>query len=438
MAVLGASAAEVEDLAHDLPELYAAVHSSPKQTVVTGDADQVAEVVRRAEAEGRLARMVQAEGAGHSPQVDPLLPELRERLAGVGAEPGTPLADGIVLYTTALDDPRAFAAGTAATLDAEYWASNLRNPVRLTDAIAAASEDGHRTFVEVNAHPILAHAVGETLDGSGALVTHTLKRARKGEETDDTLTFHAQLARLAAHGLAVAAPAGGAIVDVPFSPWRHERHWVDLSARADRGRDEHPLLGAHVELPGEQRHAWRADVGLAARPWLADLAVHGLPVLPVAAYAEMALAAGASVLGTADVRVNSLWMERPLALADHTTVTTTCTEDEQRVEIHGRTPAGTWTRLTRTSARTAAPPPPAPPRAWTASPRSPPPSAAAATTACTPRSSTAASPSCPPRPPRSPGTTTSGSPRPSAACASTARPTAAAAPARPSCRARAP
>ncbi|MFV2175794.1 SDR family NAD(P)-dependent oxidoreductase [Actinomadura sp. LOL_016] len=344
MAVLGASAAEVERLARDLPQVYAAVHSSPKQTVVTGDADEVAEVVRRAEAEGRLARMVQAEGAGHSPQVDPLLPELRERLADVGAEPGTPLADGIVLYTTALDDPRAFAAADA-TLDAGYWASNLRNPVRLTDAIAAASEDGHRTFVEVNAHPILAHAVGEILDGTGALVTHTLKRAPKGQETDDTLTFHAQLASLAAHGHAVAAPADGAIVDVPFSPWRHERHWVDLSARADRGRDEHPLLGAHVELPGEDRHAWRADVGLAARPWLADLAVHGLPVLPVAAYAEMALAAGASALGTGAVRVNSLWMERPLALADHTTVTTTYTEAEQRVEIHARTPAGTWTRL---------------------------------------------------------------------------------------------
>ncbi|RSN45547.1 type I polyketide synthase [Actinomadura sp. WAC 06369] len=344
MAVLGASAAEVGRLAGDLPEVYAAVHSSPKQTVVTGDAGQVAEIVERAEAEGRLARMVKAEGAGHSPQVDPLIPELRELLAGVGAERGTPLADGIVLYTTALDDPRAVSAADA-TLDAGYWAANLRNPVRLTDAVAAASEDGHRTFVEVNAHPILAHAVGETLDGSGALVTHTLKRAPKGQETDDTVTFHAQLARLAAHGLAVAAPADGAITDVPSSPWRHERHWVDLSARADRGRDEHPLLGAHVELPGEDRHAWRADVGLAARPWLAGLAVHGLPVLPVAAYAEMALAAGASALGTGAVRVNSLWIERPLALAEHTTVTTTWTEDEQRVEIHARTPAGTWTRL---------------------------------------------------------------------------------------------
>ncbi|MFF0523224.1 SDR family NAD(P)-dependent oxidoreductase [Actinomadura nitritigenes] len=359
MAVLGASAQEVERLADGLPEVYAAVHSSPKQTVVTGDADQVAEVVKRAEAEGRLARMVQAEGAGHSPQVDPLLPDLREQLAEVGLEPGTPLADGIRLYTTALPDPRAF-DGEDARLDVEYWAANLRNPVRLTDAVSAAAEDGFRTFVEVNAHPILAHAVGETLGGSGALVTHTLKRAPKGQETDDTLTFHAQLATLAAHGLAVAPPADGRIVDVPQSPWRHERHWVDLSTRNRGGRDEHPLLGAHVELPGEDRHAWRADVGLDAQPWLSGLTVHGLPALPVAAFAEMALAAGATALGTDAVRVNSLWIERPLALAEHTTVTTTFAEAEQRVEVHALTPAGTWARLASADVGEDARPAPAP------------------------------------------------------------------------------
>ncbi|MER6810087.1 SDR family NAD(P)-dependent oxidoreductase [Spirillospora sp. NPDC000708] len=359
MAVLGASAQEVERLADGLPEVYAAVHSSPKQTVVTGDADQVAEVVKRAEAEGRLARMVQAEGAGHSPQVDPLLPDLREQLAEVGLEPGTPLADGIRLYTTALPDPRAF-DGADARLDVDYWAANLRNPVRLTDAVSAAAEDGFRTFVEVNAHPILAHAVGETLGGSGALVTHTLKRAPKGQETDDTLAFHAQLATLAAHGLAVAPPADGRIVDVPQSPWRHKRHWVDLSTRNRGGRDEHPLLGAHVELPGEDRHAWRADVGLDAQPWLSGLTVHGLPALPVAAFAEMALAAGATALGTDAVRVNSLWIERPLALAEHTTVTTTFAEAEQRVEVHALTPAGTWARLASADVGEDARPAPAP------------------------------------------------------------------------------
>ncbi|MFC4054364.1 type I polyketide synthase [Actinomadura syzygii] len=341
MAVLGGSADEVARLAAGLPEVHAAVHSSPRQTVVTGDAGQIAEIVERAESEGRLARLVQAEGAGHSPQVDPLLPELRDLLSGVGVEPGDPLADDITLYTTALDDPRA----SSGRLDAEYWVANLRNPVRLADAVAAAADDGFRTFIEVNAHPILAPAIAETLEGTGALVTYTLKRAPKGQETDDTLAFHAQLATLAAHGHAVAGPFDGRIVDVPPSPWRHERHWVDLPARGGRAKDEHPLLGAHVELPGEDRHAWRADAGLAVQPWLNDVTVHGLHVLPVAAFAELALTAAAVALGTEDVRVNGLWMERPLALAEHTTVTTTFAEAEQRLEVHALTPAGSWTRL---------------------------------------------------------------------------------------------
>ncbi|QXJ23207.1 SDR family NAD(P)-dependent oxidoreductase [Actinomadura graeca] len=344
MAVLGASADEVAALTRDLPGVHAAVFASPGQTVVTGDAAQVAEAVARAEAEGRLARPVRAEGAGHSPQVDPLLPELRHRLADVGLDAGTPLAPGIALYTTALEDPRALLGG-AVPLDAEYWAVNVRAPVRLTGAVTAAAEDGYRTFVEVNAHPLLAHAVRETLEGTGALVTHTLKRAPKGHDTDDTLTFHTRLAELAAHGHAVAGPADGQVVDVPPSPWRHERHWADLPPRSSALRDAHPLLGAHVELPGEDRHAWRADVGLAAQPWLRGATVHGLHALPAAAFAEMALAAGAAALGTGAVRVNSLWMERPLALADHTTVTTTFDEAAQRVEVHALTPAGTWTRL---------------------------------------------------------------------------------------------
>ncbi|GAA2441834.1 hypothetical protein GCM10010191_67630 [Actinomadura vinacea] len=344
MAVLGASAEEVARLAHDLPEVYAAVHSSPRQTVVTGDADQIATVVGRAEAEGRLARMVKAEGAGHSPQVDPLLPDLRAELDGVGTEPGTPLTAGIRLYTTALDDPRALDGG--ARPDAAYWAANLRNPVRLTGAVAAAAEDGFRTFIEVNAHPILAHGLAETLEGTGAFVTHTLKRAPKGRETDDSLTFHARLGALAAHGVPVAAPAdGGAVIDVPPAPWRHERFWVDHSRRPSGSRDEHPLLGAHVELPAEERHAWRADLGAALWDWPAGARVHGLRVLPVAAFAEIALAAGAEALGLDAVRVNGLWLERPLALAEHTVVTTTFDEDEQRVETHARTPAGAWVRL---------------------------------------------------------------------------------------------
>ena len=59
----------------------------------------------------------------------------------------------------------------------------------------------------------------------------------------------------------------------------------------------HPLLGVHVEMPSGRDHVWRAEVDTELIPWLADHKVHGQPVMPAAAFAEMALAAGSEALG---------------------------------------------------------------------------------------------------------------------------------------------
>src|SRR5690606_39294287 len=54
---------------------------------------------------------------------------------------------------------------------------------------------------------------------------------------------------------------------------------------------------------------------------------------------------GATAPGHGDVGVNSAGVERPLALAEHTTVTTTFGGGEQGAEVHALTPAGTGVRL---------------------------------------------------------------------------------------------
>ncbi|GAB2820672.1 hypothetical protein GCM10027176_26310 [Actinoallomurus bryophytorum] len=333
MAVLGVPGEEIAQLCAGCPDVYVAVLASPRQTVITGAAEQIAAVIGRAERRGLLARRVRAEGAGHSPQVEPLLDPLRQRLEDI--HPTTPR---VAFYTTTLGDP-----WQVPVFDRNYWAANLRNPVRLAGAVGAAVADGHRTFVEVSAHPLLAHALADTAED--ALILPTLRRGPEGEEAaDDTVTFHTQLAALRISGLPVQPPADGQVRDVPSPPWRHEHHWT--RARATRPAGHHPLLGAHVELPSH-RHAWSANVGGDRLPWLT---LHGTSMLPAAAYAEIALAAGAAALGTEAPVLTGLRLERLLPLDDDSTITTTCTPmgvatSKCRIEIQTRTIAGGWTPL---------------------------------------------------------------------------------------------
>ncbi|MFF6780556.1 beta-ketoacyl synthase N-terminal-like domain-containing protein [Streptomyces sp. NPDC012510] len=207
MAVVDLDDYELDVLARDFPGVHVAVHSSPGQKVVTGEEDAVARLVRHLEGEGRAARSMRVVGAGHSPQVEPLLEELADSLADIrGVRPRLPV------YSTVLDDPRG-----ECLFDAAHWVANLRRPVRLDRAVAAAAADGHTAFVEVSPHPVLTRAVTDTAPGT--LSVATLHRGG-----DTSAGFLTQLATLHTAGLPPAPPPGR-VIDLPAPRWRHVRHW---------------------------------------------------------------------------------------------------------------------------------------------------------------------------------------------------------------------
>ncbi|MDG9710668.1 acyltransferase domain-containing protein [Streptomyces sp. DH10] len=216
MAVVDLDDTEVASLERDFPGVHVAVHSSPRQKVVTGEEAAVAGLVRRLEGQGRAARAMRVVGAGHSPQVDPLLPELAEALSGIrGRRPRVPV------YSTVLDDPRG-----DCVFDAAHWTANLRRPVRLDRALAAAAADGRTAFVEISPHPVLSGAVADTLPD--ALVLATLRRDADGAEA-----FAGQLGALYVGGQRLPVPPGR-VVDLPVPRWRHVRHWwTDGRARTE-------------------------------------------------------------------------------------------------------------------------------------------------------------------------------------------------------------
>ena len=207
MAVVDLNDGELDTLARDFPGVHVAVHSSPGQKVVTGEEPAVARLVRWLEEQGRTARAMRVVGAGHSPQVEPLLEELTAELADIGG--GRPR---VPVYSTVLDDPRG-----DGLFDAAHWAANLRRPVRLDRAVAAAAADGHRVFVEISPHPVLSRAVTDTAPGS--LAIGTLRR-----DADGCADFLTQVGALYCAGGRLPLPPGR-VVDLPAPRWRHVRYW---------------------------------------------------------------------------------------------------------------------------------------------------------------------------------------------------------------------
>ena len=127
--------------------------------------------------QNRFARRVNMEVASHTALMDPILPELRAALADL-----TPKSPAIPFFSTVVD------ATAAPVLDAEYWVANVRQPVRFSDAITAAGQD-HATFIEISAHPMLTHAITETLES----VTHHHSVGTLWRDADDTGSFHTNL-----------------------------------------------------------------------------------------------------------------------------------------------------------------------------------------------------------------------------------------------------
>jgi phthiocerol/phenolphthiocerol synthesis type-I polyketide synthase D len=276
--------------------LFVAVTCSPCSTVVAGEAEQVDAAIKDWKARGLLARRLGGSqtAAAHTPALDHLLAPLVE-----GLESLAPTVPTIVYYSATTSDPR-----RSPRFDAAYWATNLRDPVRLDSAVAAALDDGFGLFVEVSPHPVVSSFVEETAGArrpdrsspAPAVVVGTLRRGQPARATllDQVAAAHCAGATVSWWRRSAPAPHAS----LPTRTWRHRRYWLHANGTPRPAGRLHPLLGEHVVLPGQTiRHVWQTQVDVVAVPWLADHRVSGTTVLPGTAYVEMALAAAHDAFG---------------------------------------------------------------------------------------------------------------------------------------------
>ncbi len=294
----------------------------------------------------RLLARIEADVASNHPKIDSVLPELRTTLSDL-----TPKPPSIPVISTTTDDR----TGAAPVFDADYWAANMCNPARFSQAVAAAGEE-YGTFVEISPHPLLTETISETL---GQVHHHSVGTLQR--DTHDTLAFHTNLNRTHT----TRAPDTGHPPEphplLPTTPWHHTRHWMSSPETPVRVAKDLPaddadaaawhvaphwitikerleaalsaprsgtLLGQHVGIATTPPiHLWQASLNPEAKPYPGSQRIRGVDVVPVSVLLQTlstaAAECGASALS--DVRFESpIVVDQPQVIqvvADGETVT---------------------------------------------------------------------------------------------------------------------
>ncbi|WP_240437701.1 type I polyketide synthase [Sciscionella marina] len=307
-------AEQVRDILEPWGErLSIAAVNSPSATVVSGEPGALVEFEKELRSRRVMRwRVPQTDFVAHSALCEPIRTELAESLGDIA-----PASGDIRFFSTVecrwMD---------GSELDADYWYANVRQTVRFAEATLSLAESGYRTFVEVSAHPVLLTAVEEMLDARAHLpdpvVVATLHREDGGAERVLNALGQAHV-----HGLEIdwaTVLGGGNRVELPTYAFQHQHYWPQPNGAAADGAADlgltpvgHPLLGAMVESADGAGFLFTGRLSLRTHPWLADHAVRGTVILPGAAFAELALAAGDRA-GCA--RVDDLTLEAPLLLPE--------------------------------------------------------------------------------------------------------------------------
>jgi phthiocerol/phenolphthiocerol synthesis type-I polyketide synthase A len=276
----------------DFPGVSVAGYVSPRQTVIAGPVAPVDAVIAAVTAQERFARRVNMEVASHTALMDPILPELRAALADLN-----PKIPAIPFFSTVVE------ASTAPLLDAEYWVNNVRQPARLSQAVTAAAQD-HVTFVEISAHPILTHAITETLESAHHHSIGTLWR-----DGDDTIGFHSSLNTIQTGQPPQLPHPPEPHPVLPTTPWHHTRHWITIENRVEVGASKPmpgTLLGQHIDVATTTppAHLWQARLMPEATPYPGRHCIHGTELVPVSILVQTLSAAAAEVDASilADIR----------------------------------------------------------------------------------------------------------------------------------------
>ncbi|MCD0449074.1 acyltransferase domain-containing protein [Actinocorallia sp. API 0066] len=235
MAAVQAAEDEVRPTLDAAGRAVIAAVNGPHDLVVSGDADAVLAVAAHWADRGRFTRRLPIGCASHSPRMDPMIGEFRSLIGGLAPRPPR-----LPVVSTVTGDIEPDDRWTSP----DYWAEQVRRPVRFLDAVRTLESLGVTTLLEVGPGDVLA-----AMAATGAEKAVAIPALRHGEP--EARCAVSALGALHARGVTVDwerlfAGTGARPVELPTYPFQRERHWLNpdsLPAESDTHRFVGPAAG---------------------------------------------------------------------------------------------------------------------------------------------------------------------------------------------------
>ncbi|MER6127374.1 type I polyketide synthase [Streptomyces sp. NPDC001795] len=318
MAAASAPVSVVEPLVASYPDLAIGAVNSPKQCVVSGGVESLAELTRLLEERGVQVKQLTVSHAFHSPLMNEVGEVFRNSISAIRfREPR------IALISNVTGEP----AKPGVVSNAEYWTRHISEPVLFEAGMATLERRGEHVFVEIGPSSALTSLAKQSV----AVQNHSWLRSLSASDRSSTTILRA-VAQMYSEGLPVSWTAFHAgrearKVPLPSYVFDRKRYWMPNDRNRHRGARavggfQHPLLGQEVSTPeqtaaGVREFALQLTADPSAYPaYLTDHVVAGRITVPVAAHVETFLALQDTVFGEARRPISQLAFEEPLLLTE--------------------------------------------------------------------------------------------------------------------------
>lgn len=300
---LGEEEAKALIARHDRTVTIAAING-PRSLTLAGPKISLEAMIGELEPQGVFARLVKVDHPFHHPLMRPASEQLEVALADL-----KPQAETVPFFSTVTGE-----RCSGETCLAEHWGQGVRQPVLFAPAVNALAEFGVDVWLEISAHPALAHSIQECLTARGTKMP-VFSSARRDREHDAFLDAALDLHRAAVTLDFAAMTPSRRLVSLPAYAWNKARWWHE-SADWREGRLAPGGRGLLDVKLGRATPTWTARFDARHLAFLKDHQVDHHIIFPAAGFVELVLEAGLQQFEGRPFVIEDFEIRKPLILPE--------------------------------------------------------------------------------------------------------------------------